>query len=250
MKPQKVAISCDSNPYYLEFWEPVSRMWKHKIGIEPYLFYVGSKDTAPPNHHGTVVQVDPVDGVPIHTQAQWARFHFTQTDLDSTWITSDIDMFPLSTMYFIDMVKPFANDCFVGLNTDMKNYFPVCYNMTTGYMFKKVLELKDTFSECVKTVYASSRTDSHIVNNSLMENWSCDERYSSYMICRYRASNPTKVIQLLRPDGYHNGRRINRTNWEYNEDRVKRGWYIDCHSLRPYSQNKEQIETLLSTALA
>jgi hypothetical protein len=65
------------------------------------------------------------------------------------------------------------------------------------------------------------------------------------MICKYREKNPSKVIQLLRPDGYHNGRRINRTNWEYNQERLAGGWYIDCHSLRPYSDHREKIEHVL-----
>jgi len=249
MKLDKVAISCDSNPYYLEFWEPISRVWKHKIGVEPYLFFVGDKGSAPQDYHGKVVCIDPVDGVPIHTQAQWARFHFTNISPDSVWITSDIDMFPLSTMYFLDMIAPFSNDCFISLNSDMRNYFPVCYNVASGKMFSKVLNLKSSFSECVKSVYNSSISDSHIVNGQNMSNWSCDERYSSKMICEYRSNNPSKIVQLFRPDGFHSGRRIDRTNWNYSPELVKNNWYIDCHSLRPYSQHKQKIENLLSLVL-
>lgn len=249
MIPQKVSISCDSNPYYLEFWEPVSRMWKQKIGLEPYLFYVGDAASKPSNHHGTVIHVDPVDNIPIHTQAQWARFHFTNTDKDAVWLTSDIDMFPLSKMYFLELSKPFSNDCFVSLNSDMRNYFPVCYNMATGNMFEAVMNLKSNFYDCVRSVYEFSKTDSQIINGTIMENWSCDERYSSSMICDYRSKNPMKIIQLLRPDGYHSGRRIDRNNWNYNADRLKTDWYIDCHSLRPYSEYKEQIEMVLSGAI-
>jgi hypothetical protein len=249
MKPELVSLSCDSNPYYLQFWEPVSRIWKHKFGIEPYLFYIGDPDTAPSNEHGKVVPVKPIHGVPIHTQAQWARFHFTQTQPDSVWITSDIDMFPLSRNYFIDTPKEVVSDCFVTLNSDMRNYFPVCYNMALGRVFKEVLQLEDTFEADVKKVFSVTTSDSHTVGNQVFENWSADERYSSAKICEYRSIYPHKVVQFMRPGGYQSARRIDRCNWQYNENAVKQGWYLDCHSLRPYSDYKQQIETLLRIVL-
>jgi hypothetical protein len=249
MKPTKVAISCNSNPYYLEFWEPVSRVWKHKFGIEPYLFYVGSEKSLPPNEHGTVVAVPVVQGIPEHTQAQWARFHFTQSDPDAVWLTSDIDMFPLSREYFFDLTSRVSEDCFVSLNSDMRDYFPVCYNMARGSVFSEVLGLSSDFSESVKRVYENAKTISHIVNGKIMENWGCDEKYSSAMICDFRSRFPSRVVQILRPGGFHGGRRIDRNQWSYDESLVKADWYLDCHSLRPYRDNKQEIERLLGLAI-
>lgn len=45
MNPKYASMSCDSNPFYLDFWEPVSRIWKKKFGIHPYLFFVGKRKT-------------------------------------------------------------------------------------------------------------------------------------------------------------------------------------------------------------
>jgi hypothetical protein len=249
MKPERVSLSCDSNPYYLQFWEPVSRIWKHKFGIEPYLFYIGDSNTAPPNEHGTVVAIKPVDGIPIHTQAQWARFHFTQTEPNCVWLTSDIDMFPLSRFYFLQMTESVMSDCFVALNSDMRDYFPVCYNMASGRVFKEVLQLEETFEKDVRKIFYETNSESHIVKGQVFENWSADERYSSAKICEYRSKHPEKVKQFIRPGGYQSARRIDRTNWQYNEDAVKQEWYIDCHSLRPYIDYKQQIETLLRIVL-
>ena len=249
MIPANVSISCDSNPYYLEFWEPISRIWKKKFGLNPYLFFVGEKNNAPSDEWGTVVQIDPVPGIPIHTQAQWARFHFTQTLPDEIWITSDIDMFPLSRMYFLDMIKGVPDDCFVSLNSNMRDYFPVCYNVASGSLFRDVLDLSSSFSDDVGRVFESSRTDSHVVNGKIFENWGCDEKYSSEKICKYRSANPTKVVQLFRPGGFHGGRRIDRGVWQYDEELVKQEWYLDCHSIRPYSKHKQKIESLLTLVL-
>ena len=249
MKPTKVSISCNSNPYYLEFWEPVSRIWKHKFGIEPYLFFVGDEKDIPDNAHGTVIHVPIVSGIPEHTQAQWARFHFVQTDLDAVWITSDIDMFPLSPYYFKEMAKSVSNDCLVSLNSDMRDYFPVCYNMATGKVFAEILDLNPNFDEDVRHVFSSTMSDTHVVNGQVMQNWSADERYTSRKICEFRSINPERVVQFFRPGGFHSGRRIDRISWQYNNELVKQDWYIDCHSLRPYSAYKTQIENLLSIVL-
>ena len=249
MKPQKVSISCDLNPFYLEFWEPVSRIWKYKFGIEPNLFFVGKEQDAPKSEHGKVTVVEPVEGIPIHTQTQWARFYFMQTDAESVWITSDIDMFPLSKSYFFDMVENVPEDAFVSLNSDMENYFPVCYNMAKGKLFKKILDLSGSFRDSVSRVYQTTSSDSHSVDGKVCENWSSDERYSSRKICEYRSLFPHKVFQCLRPGGFHGGRRIDRNNWNYNDSLVTQEWYLDCHSIRPYSENKEKIERLIRIAM-
>lgn len=249
MKPDCVSLSCDSNPYYLEFWEPVSRIWKHKFGIHPYLFYIGDPKTAPSDEHGTVVVVKPIEQIPVHTQAQWARFHFTQTEPNCVWITSDIDMFPLSRFYFLELAAGVISDCFVSLNSDLRNYFPVCYNMALGKVFKEVLQLEDTFEQDVKKVFSATSSDSHTVDGKVFENWSADERYSSAKICEHRSKYPHRVAQFVRPGGYQSARRIDRINWQYDEDALKKEWYLDCHSVRPYSLHKDSIENLLRIVL-
>jgi hypothetical protein len=249
MIPRKVALSCNANPYYLEFWEPVSRMWKLKCGLQPYLFFIGNERDVPPPEHGTVVHVPAVAGVPEHTQAQWARFFFTQIDPDAVWITSDIDMFPLSRLHFVDSVRPYAETCFVSLNSNMEDLFPVCYNVATGHVFKEVLSLETTFAESIRGLVSTTSTYPHVVNGAVMENWGADEQYSSRKICGFRTRYPQRTVQLLRPGGFHNGRRIDRIRWSYEDRLVRKDRYIDCHSLRPYSRHRSAIERLLALAL-
>ena len=40
----KVIMSCDDNPYYLDFWPLVSWVWKEKMGIEPVLIHIGENN--------------------------------------------------------------------------------------------------------------------------------------------------------------------------------------------------------------
>lgn len=242
-------MSCNNNSYYLDFWEPVSRLWKHKIGLEPHLFFIGESADAPPDYYGKVTTIPPAPEIPIHTQTQWARFYFTKTDLDAVWITSDIDMLPLSPSHFLDSCLPFSDNSLVALNSDMKNYFPVCYNVATGRVFQEIIGFRERFEEDVSNVFRSTRSQSHVVDRSVLLNWSADEIYFSRKLCEFRELNSERVIQLLRPDGYHDGRRINRTNWHYQDSLVLQNWYIDCHSLRPYTNYKDTIERLISISM-
>ena len=40
MKIDFVIHSSDSNPYYLDFWPLVSRVWKQVFKLEPVLLYI------------------------------------------------------------------------------------------------------------------------------------------------------------------------------------------------------------------
>ena len=40
--------------------------------------------------------------------------------------------------------------------------------------------------------------------------------------------------------------RIDRVFWRYDIEVLKNGNYIDCHSLRPYSTYKKQVDELIN----
>ena len=99
----KVIMSCDDNPYYLEFWPLVAKVWRERIGYEPVLVHVG--ETQVSDEHGQVVSVKPDEDYQIHTQAQLARLWYPQFEPNTLWITSDIDMFPISKSYWTENIN-------------------------------------------------------------------------------------------------------------------------------------------------
>jgi hypothetical protein len=46
--------------------------------------------------------------------------------------------------------------------------------------------------------------------------------------------------------GGQSGHRIDRTDWNYDIEKVKSGYYYDSHSIRPYKQHKEAIDKLIN----
>ena len=45
MKIEKVIHSCDSNPFYLDFWTVTSNFWKEKFKTEHILVFIGDPNT-------------------------------------------------------------------------------------------------------------------------------------------------------------------------------------------------------------
>ena len=240
----KVIMSCDDNPYYLDFWPLVAKVWRERIGYEPVLVHVGDSEVT--SEYGQVVNIKPLQDYKIHTQAQLARLWYPQFESDVLWITSDIDMFPISRTYWKQSIHGDYEWC--NLNTNLRNYFPLCYNVATGENFKKILDTEESFSDFMEDVTSSfNEKTKHTPENwngEPMESWGLDEQFVSMVVSSYRDGGG-KVYQPLRPDGFHSGRRLDRINWKPEVDKITNDWYVDCHSLRPYNYHKIEIDTLM-----
>ena len=248
MKIDKVIHSCDNNKFYLDFWPLVSKVWKEKFNIEPILAFIGDEDVEIDETYGTVIRMGDVQPVPKYLQALWVRYWLPVTEPETTWMISDIDMFPISKEYFIDQIKDIDADKYVHLNPCVETYgtLPSCYHIAKGKKFKEVLELPDSWEKSLKAVHKSNLGSDpgwHLAGN---EHWFADERYANLKTVKY----PKKWDLVFLPrEGGQNGRRIDRDRWEYEEDLVRQGWYYDCHSIRPYENHKEEIDRLVNMIL-
>ena len=250
MKNKKIKVihSCDDNPYYLDFWPLVSRVWKERIGYDPVLIHIGTKSVS--SEYGEVIKINPIEHHDVYIQTQLSRLWYPQFEPDVLWITSDIDMFPISKTYWKENINDDYNWC--NLNTNLKNYFPICYNVATGENFKKILKINESFDEFIFHVIEKYKKQTKIHkpenwNEKEFNMWGLDEYFISDVVSSYR-DNGGNVYQPLRLDGFHDGRRINRTE-VYDVEKIKNNWYIDCHSLRPYEKYKTQIDDLLNHLL-
>ena len=245
----KVIHSCDDNPYYLDFWLPVSKTWKEKFNITPVLIHVGEEN--PSKEYGEVHTIPPDPNLPIHTQAQLARLWYPMHEPDTLWITSDIDMFPMSTGYWGNIVKEWENTkpIWTNLNSfysDEYNgqYFPICYNISLGKNFKTILETDKSFLNFVEDGIKKTTVDTiHTPENWSGEDlhkWNIDETILTKNMQELISSGVYVHIPPRKPNA-----RLNRTHWAYNEDMIRNGDFIDCHSIRPYSKYKIEIDKVL-----
>jgi hypothetical protein len=235
-------MSCDDNPMYADFWPLVSRVWKEKLNIEPVLAYFGNKPMS--EKYGTVIQFEPFYDVPISLQTLWVRYYYPSLEPDDVWIISDIDMFPISSYYFIDKIRDIDPEKYVHLNPCIESYglIPSCYHVAKGSKFKEVFDLPDNWKESLDLV-ATSGFGRTINGNAL---WFADEEYATHKINNFKKKDD---IIFLPREGGQNGYRIDRDRWKYDETLAKDGIYFDSHSIRPYSKYKNEIDKLVSLIL-
>lgn len=244
MKVDLAIHSSDSNPLYLDFWPLVSRMWKEHLGVTPVLIYIDENQSIPIDEtYGSVVRMKPVPGIPIYMQCLWVRYWYPSQHPDKVSILCDIDMFPISKKYFVEQIKDVPDTKYVHLNPlQIKGdyFFPSCYHIARGSLFKSVLQLPNSWEASIQAVWESKLGYTHEVFSGV-QYWGADELYATQKLKDY----PEKGVFLFFPRHHL---RIDRTMWEYSIKDLRSDVYADSHSLRPYSdpRYKSYIDKLIS----
>jgi hypothetical protein len=241
MKIDLAIHSSDSNPFYLDFWPIVSKIWKVKFGVTPLLVYIDENHTIPiDTTYGIVLKLKPVPDIPVPFQCLWVRYWIPSQYPDKVSIISDIDMLPISRRYFTGLIAPFPDTKYIHLNPHSDN-MPSCYHVAKGSMFTKVLDLPETWPESVKRVSEFSNGFNHTLNDgTVIQQWGVDEAYATYKLKAYH--DPSIFIMMERGNSYA---RIDRHEWKYHPTDIYRDLYADSHSIRPYSQHKIEIDKLV-----
>jgi hypothetical protein len=251
MRIQKAIHACDDKDFYLDFWPIVSKIWKVKFNVEPVLLHFGEK--SPTTEWGTVVKMPILKDIPVNTQCQISRYWIPTTDLSATWITSDIDMLPISRDFFVRGIEGISDDKFVALKEQNPNEpFPMlyscCYNIAKGHTFKEILGLPDSWEAFANSGFWKENTHNYMVAglNQKLPHWGADEQWSSRQINSF--GDQKRIVRIYR-EGAHNARRIDRLSWRWDDNLIRKEYYYDCHCARPYSDNKQGIDSIVTNIL-
>jgi len=111
--------------------------------------------------------------------------------------------------------------------------YPMCYNIASPLKFKQILDLDCQWEEFVNRLHNRN------------EGWATDQKYLFEKIQQY--NNKEEIVLLSRGWTYGPANfRIDRLYWNYNPSLVNFDYYIDSHLLRPYAQNKEEVDKLVN----
>ena len=258
MKIQKVLVSCNKNPLYFDFWTPFSYVWKEKFGVDPVLIFIDKNPDSVEldDRWGEVIRVRSIDGIPEYLQTQWSRFYFTNRYSDEVCMTSDIDMFPLSKEYFIKNISDLKldNDGHVHLNGNgitgkYDDWFKgvcnlsVCYHANYGNRFAEVFDMCNDWENEIQRLHDmklgrdQSQWAEHLKG---MDNWGAEEDYTTSVL---RSKVSDKSIKFFTCGLY--GLRFDRGWWNDCKSAINTVPFVDCHSIRPYAENKEEIISVL-----
>jgi len=233
-----VIIGSDENPYYLEFWPIVSKVWKEIFNITPVLGLISDVDSEiEETEYGLIKKFKKIDNINVGLQSQIVRLYLPKF-LNGYCLISDIDMLPLSKEYFKESCKDLINENLIVLSSDnpeclRQKMYPMCYVAAHSNLFNEIFDLNLSWEEFT------------IMLNKRNESWYTDQKYLYEKINEYNEKT-NKCVFLNRGWSGAAHKRIDRIRWIYDKSKVKDGHYIDSHLLRPYNQYVNEINELVN----
>lgn len=254
MKTDRVILVSNNNPMYYEFWNKLSYTYSTKFNIKPTLIYFGKEQDVEElnlsTEYGEII-VQQVDGNIEPWIYTWALFYFTKNYLNDVCAIMGIDQIPLGTYFLKDSIKDIDDSKYVMLIDDQYKlegkypkkwdeggFSPSAYHIAKGSTFSDIYRFEDSFEKEILKL-------KNIKLKTMWSNlWGMDEAYSSNVLMNYsdrsRIVDLSKSIEFLR-------RRIDcyrSIEVPYDINLMNNNFYIECHSVRPYSNHKNYLNNL------
>lgn len=269
MRIQKAIFSCSEPPAYSSYWNTQSRLYSEGLGIEPVCLLFGKKEnTDMLEDYGTVIEREIQPGLPWALQMTLAKFEYTRNEPDTTWITGDMDLLPLSKAHFTSNLEEVPDNYYLCLNHDgISNPrigcadgftrlgserhgkdgrfigvdIPAHYHVARGAIFESLYFKNMTLLETVKMIVDSDRFGMGVMSDwdkklklgkdEYWYYWVAEENYTSFTL--YNAIKAG--LQTYRGFSYHNtNQRIfawdkNKEDYIYSPDAVRAKNIVDAH---------------------
>ena len=264
-----MVISLDDSVMFRKHWRMISDLWKNKLGITPVLLIMSDEDFEVDESNGIVYRQRLLKKYDKYLQLTCGRLWYCLNQEDKVVSIGDMDMYPLSRLPFIDIIKDVDNKTVVQV-TDRKyenegflqaNYFSNFITMT-GNMFRKVLGSKlgriavtkegfyDQVIEYIKDKHPSVYETG--VNKNMF--FGFDETLLTDAIdslgnlgIKKFAVNKNYPDKRVIPTHPHWLMRGCPANIEHARmDLVDKGWYYYLHSYRDFDENNKLLREIVS----
>ena len=228
MKIDYVIISSDDNPLYKDFYPIVAKKW-NDLGFKVYYINITNIDEIINNEFGVIHRVKKLPFVSSAFQSQVIRL-FSCNFINGNLLMSDIDMLPLNADYFNQYLSELTKNNIIIYSGQPYNnvpYYSMCYVLANSELLKKILSIEGIsfgdFCNTLITIYG--------------EKWNVDE---NFMYEKFQFFKENLVIK-----NRDFSTRIDRSNWNYDVNKLKIGYYVDSHLLRPCNIYINEIKNLL-----
>lgn len=216
---EKVIITAHGEMYE-QFVGPVTRAWEHLFGAEVHY-----------------VRAPEVRGVPIQNVAKCLRWLVAALYQNQYCLITDADMLPLNKDYFEACASQAQPDKILFFTSELegedKGKYPTCYTMATGATFRKYINPRHIkfIGEILKSWDLGP-----MANPSVLP-------FSDESLMKFLFKDAPKIC-LKR---HHQHRRLCRSNWNLDPEKLASHWYIDCHMLRPFNEHKEELRPVFKS---
>lgn len=268
-KIDRILISSDDSPLYIQFLPIVSLAWQKILGIKPTIAYVTDKDEKSyawmREYCQDIIPFEIDENLPNgRCKTFAARLIMRYKFGDDICMVSDIDMLPLSykfntlldnyiqdglIIYGYNAYKFGDGDPDTSVRDPNLRKFPSCYTIASSKVWGEIInpeKLSD--SELVKSWYNIRHYDhKESVNKPNFD----DESLVRAMIQKWNPQRE-KIIGIDRAVsryGEHGAAcciddRLDRSRWRIDENRLMNGTYIDAHCPRPMQNYLVSMERL------
>lgn len=252
----RVILSCDANPKYVDFWPVVCRAWEKLFGVQPVLAFVGSYEDQCACRGklqcGPVIYIRPVEGIPLANQAKLARYWLAAwVNDEKTTMINDIDLLPLSKDYVNTLLGNRPKGTLLTVGSELyigpeKGKAMAGYLTAESSVFKKLVNPKAlSFSDWMSSFVGLSCFDhkEDVMNSTSTDSPDC---FSDESLLRYWHSvNPVPREDRRMPFWPYIEQALDRFDWKFDVQKLKDGVYKEAHLPRPYSQNRDKIQPLV-----
>ena len=266
MSFDRVIISTNEHPSYIQFWPLVAQSYKKYFPDKKLTlaFLTTEKEDSTKvekmRRFGDVVLFHPISGIPLENQAKLVRYILASRYTDEVCMINDIDTCPLRGDYYIDIATGrkkghlLAHGAEVYNGTPHEGKFPAGLMSAEGYVFKEIYNPNDkSLDELFNSdVYKLSNVfDNKESITTIPSCWNevsgfSDESLNRALISQWPGS-PDRIYHV--PRGFISRRDwIDRSRWNIDMNRLKAAGpagYYEVNFLRPFSSNYERMKPII-----
>lgn len=253
----QIILSCNEDPVYMEFWEPVSQAYKKIFpDVKVHLAFLTNRSEKDElvrhfSKFGMVTLFRPVPHVQEFAQAKLIRFILASQQGNDVCYIDDIDLFPLKKSFITDKTDKRPKDhllCVGGEVYDNNGCYPVSQMTAEGYVWKQFINPTGFKYHTLIIQYLrmpvlfDKREDLMIPLDFTKDSYFSDERF----IRKLLHYEPVPKFELRRGYDDFMTATLDRYDWkQFNQDKLNNHGYENAHGRRPYSKWKDDYVPLI-----
>lgn len=248
----RIIVSSDDSPNFLNFWPCVSKAWQKFFDIQPTLALVTKRNEndvllTKLKKHGEVHIVPQIDNIPIPNQAKLARFMIASKFSNEVCMIEDIDTVPLQTKFVQNLLNMREDGKILAVghevyelmyNGSHAGKFPISNITSEGCNFLKLFNPNNLEYLDLMKSYVGMRIVDDKENIANDPSHFSDESMIRGLIYKH---NLHHMIQKVNRDVNIHQDWIDRSWWEYDANKLKAGGYVLCNFLRPCRENAQHF---------